>query len=228
MMRTCAQSRLLGHRQPPTQVSRTAPPPTRCGFGWAGGPSRGESVLHRSPARSELLSRRSAGPVASENERSTIGPVVADAQNRRFDPSGGLGRADSGAPRPAARRRCRGTARTPKGPAHDSPPSTPPARARVARPPRASICQRARQGKGGNRPPPPRCACAPMGEVGGWGGPTPSGPHAAGSSRHPPPSTKVVRPRGCAPSQSVHPPTRAPGDGGEPPTATQVRLRTNG
>jgi len=67
----------------------------RCRFTWAGVASRGESALPGSPARSELLSRRSVAPVVADKEGFIVDPEVAESSTCRFDPAGGLGGADS-------------------------------------------------------------------------------------------------------------------------------------
>ena len=67
----------------------------RCRFDAAGVPSPGESALAESPARSKLLSRRSAGRRFSDCSRFVVEPVVAEAPSGMFDPAGGRRGADS-------------------------------------------------------------------------------------------------------------------------------------
>jgi len=51
--------------------------------------------LPGSPARSELLSRRSVAPVVADKEGFIVDPEVVESLTCMFDPAGGLGGADS-------------------------------------------------------------------------------------------------------------------------------------
>jgi len=58
-------------------------------------PSRGESALAGSPARSKLLRRRSEEPAVTDKEVCFVKPEGAESPICMFDPAGGQRHADS-------------------------------------------------------------------------------------------------------------------------------------
>ena len=81
---------------------------SRCDTKWSGGgrrpracrfraavPSRGESAVLRSPARSKLLSALLSGPVVTDHRRCIVEPAAGEGLKCKFDPAGGLDGADS-------------------------------------------------------------------------------------------------------------------------------------
>ena len=141
---------------------------------WVGVPSRGESALVVSPARSKLLSRRSTGRAPGDCWRFVVELVVAEVPSGMFDPAGGRGGADS------AGLGCPAGVNLPR--------PEPPA------PSRAAASERGRL----RRPQPPRRAIADDDEEGGAG---PGGWYAAAMHRLGP--FELVEPIGAGASGQV-------------------------